>query len=444
MSRPRRQSLRDNMHNLGRRISQATDRLGRRLSDFAHLNQGRFDAVQGGEEVEEEEVEEEEVEEEEEEDDEAAPALPDLPAPMAEIELFDMDQSSLKLDDGNQSREKENTQVDAPSSGTSSSAKEFGTGSQTQSSDTEPYRSPKSSSNSSSRLLPPSDLPSDPPSGKRSTSEHDFEKNLQHKPEASKAAFVQRARARLEREAQAREEYTATTEQIKYGKLQQAGLLRLRWIEDPNRSDCPIAKSTLTFDAFHQMMPSGNVRAENIALGLEDHIVGLRLPNEFYDYVEESAYRAFDYTSVSGEMQWVGRTGPGVIFLEVLERQEGFPHISDITLAFYKRDFPIDRLKYIFVCTVIQPETFSFVRHRLYPANSIPWPSEKSQAWALGTPEYEALLGTRIGKMVAYIVCGGFDRGTRQIEQILTWSTAQGFVNLRFDIKPSERSILLR
>ncbi|KAJ6131511.1 hypothetical protein N7523_001217 [Penicillium sp. IBT 18751x] len=290
-------------------------------------------------------------------------------------------------------------------------------------------------SNSSSEPL----APPDPLCRERSASDHAFGENFQPQPELSQADLLQKARATIEKEAKAREEYSATTENFKYGKLQEAGLLRLRWIEDAGVSDCPIAKSTLTFDAFHQMLPTGEVQVETLPLNLEEHIVGLGLPNEFYTLVKESAYRAFDYMSKSGVMQWVGRTGPGVIFLEVVGSQEGYPHISDITLACYKRDFPIDRLKYIFVCTVIQPETLHFVRRRLYPAHSIPWPNEKPQTWAFGTPEYEALLGTRIGKMVAYIVLGGFERGTRRIGQIRTWSTAQGFVNLRFDIKSTEK-----
>lgn len=412
MSRSRRQSLRDNMHNLGhlinqtpvrlnRRISQATERLGRRLSNFAHLHQGRLIAAQG-----------------EEEEEEATPALPDLPAPMAEIELSYTEQ----------------VQADAPYSGSTSSARGFGTGSQEQSSGTEPYRSSKSSSHSSSRPSPPSN----PLSRERSASEHASAKNLQHNAEPNEVVLVQRAPARSEREAKAREEDSAATEQFKYGMLQQAGLLRLRWIEDPSRWDCPIAKSTLTFDAFHQMLPSGTVRARNLSLNLEAQIVGLGVPTEFYDQVEESAYREFEYIAEGGEMHWVGSTGPGVIFLEIIGSQKGFPHISDITLAFYKRDFPIDKLKYIFVGMVIQPGTLRFVRHHLYPAHSIPWPYERPQAWAFGTPEYEALLGTRIGKTIAYIVLGGFDRGTRRIEQILTWSTVvQGSVNMRFDIRPT-------
>ncbi|KAJ5137536.1 hypothetical protein N7526_003769 [Penicillium atrosanguineum] len=372
---------------------------------------------------------------------------------MVAIELPHVDPSSLKLDNGGQSRDKENEAVSAPYSGSFSfeeevaSARKSGTGPQELPPENEPYKPPslrtlsiQSYTSSSSR---PS-LSSEPLFGERSASEHASERQpseeiLQHKPEQSETSFGQMVRARLEREVRAREEYTATTEQFKYGRLQEAGLLRLQWIEHPSVSDCPIFKSTLTFDAFHQMIPSGNVRTENIASDMEDYIVGLGLPNEFVEHVEESVYRAFDYTSVRGEMQWVGRTGPGVIFLEVLESKKGFPHISDITLAFYKRDFPIDTLKYIFVCIVVQPETLNFVRDLLYPANSIPWPNDKPQAWSLGTPEYEALLGTRIGKMVAYTVLGGFNRGTRRIKQILSWPTAQGFVNLRFDIEPSEK-----
>ncbi|KAJ5107646.1 hypothetical protein N7456_004321 [Penicillium angulare] len=35
-----------------------------------------------------------------------------------------------------------------------------------------------------------------------------------------------------------------------------------------------------------------------------------------------------------------------------------------------------------------------------------------------GSPEYQELLGTRIGRMVAYLVLGAFPRGTRKISRI--------------------------
>ncbi|KAJ5684342.1 uncharacterized protein N7477_000687 [Penicillium maclennaniae] len=154
----------------------------------------------------------------------------------------------------------------------------------------------QSSSHSSSEPL----APSDSLYREWSASDHTSGENLQPQLEPSQADLVQRARATIEREAKAREEYSATTEHFKYGKLQEAGLLRLRWIQDPSVSDCPIAKSTLTFDAFHQMLPTGEVQVETLPLNLEEHIVGLGLPNEFYTLVKESAYRAFDYMSKSG------------------------------------------------------------------------------------------------------------------------------------------------
>lgn len=45
------------------------------------------------------------------------------------------------------------------------------------------------------------------------------------------------------------------------------------------------------------------------------------------------------------------------------------------------------------------------------------------------------LLGTRIGKLVAYIVLGAFDRGTRRIRQVVVWHSPSYYAHMRVDLE---------
>lgn len=96
--------------------------------------------------------------------------------------------------------------------------------------------------------------------------------------------------------------------------------------------------------------------------------------------------------------------------------------------------------------TVINPETVGFIQTQLYSEdNGLIWAVFKSdvdledpETWAHGTPEYDALLGTRIGKLISYIVLGGFERGSFRIAQVVTWPSwlLGARANMRFDNEP--------
>ena len=175
-----------------------------------------------------------------------------------------------------------------------------------------------------------------------------------------------------------------------------------------------------------------NPIAENLPIELLPQVIELNLPNEFHRGVQASVYRSFDISNT--RFRWFGSTGPGIICLDDIYRDEGFmdpnPHISQISQLLYERDFPLESLRYVFVTTVIESETREFI------LNELDW-AGFHQRWPIGTPEYDALLGTRIGKVVAYLVLGAFERGTRRITRINLWPDTAGGLNMRFDIEPT-------
>lgn len=166
-----------------------------------------------------------------------------------------------------------------------------------------------------------------------------------------------------------------------------------------------------------------------------------------------------------------------------------FPFMSQVTQAIYEAGSEsstgrsdggsgIDDLRYVFVSDIVNVDTKSFVRylHGIYcpcmsqtrtktktkketkaPVSlSLSSDSDDSNElshcqsldphldqvleWEYGTPDYKALLATRIGKIVVYLLLGGSERGTRRIARIVTWfdiNEMNGSRNLqmRFDIE---------
>ncbi|CAI7661860.1 unnamed protein product [Penicillium pancosmium] len=179
--------------------------------------------------------------------------------------------------------------------------------------------------------------------------------------------------------------YPTTEYPLPYGKLQAEGQLRRQWIEDPEAPDCPIKPSPLT---------NQEVVANNPYI----------LPPVLHPMDEDFA---------------------------------------DPWLALYTRNFEMDTLRYVFVQHVINEETAPFVKRALYTENTRPglaWPKREPEIWDHNTPEYDGILGSRIGKVIAYLVLGAFPRGTRRITRIATWAAnPQSYDNrlqIRFDIEP--------
>jgi hypothetical protein len=130
--------------------------------------------------------------------------------------------------------------------------------------------------------------------------------------------------------------------------------------------------------------------------------------------------------------------GEGRIYAQDISREDG-PYYSEIATALYKARAPIETLRHVYFDNVVNIDTIRFVRNRLYTAeNGLNWPPDRSvMVWEYGTAEYQGLLGTRLGKVVAYIVLGAFPRGTRYISKVSSFAGADYdyALHLRFDIE---------
>ncbi|KAJ5151127.1 uncharacterized protein N7482_010379 [Penicillium canariense] len=139
----------------------------------------------------------------------------------------------------------------------------------------------------------------------------------------------------------------------------------------------------------------------------------------------------FDPYWVDPAITWAGRAAEGVLFMEDIVRNtiDG-PWISELSKAAYEHVAPLPTLRHVFVTNIINRDTRPDVR-RLVTGHDL-------QLFESGTPKYQAMLGTRIGKIVTYLVLGAFDRGTRSISRIAVWFAGRQHIllHMRFDIEP--------
>ncbi|KAJ5923406.1 hypothetical protein N7454_008651 [Penicillium verhagenii] len=137
--------------------------------------------------------------------------------------------------------------------------------------------------------------------------------------------------------------------------------------------------------------------------------------------------------------QWIGCTAPGLIFIEIIERKstvtgQDIPQISDLTKIAYEHRWSLQTLEHICI----------------YKGNGLTWIHHEDEteestthAWEYGTPEYQALLGTRIGRIVGFLVLNGFEQGTRRIARIVTFHAKENDYEselslfIGFDIEPT-------
>lgn len=235
--------------------------------------------------------------------------------------------------------------------------------------------------------------------------------------------------------------------EYKYGDLQKAGEKQQQWMDNNNRAPCPVAKCTLNFHAFQQDGWEIEHSTDELPPDMLTEPVMNALSLVSNDDIKNNQFEEMNLERpVMGEKgqkkyscTWSGRTGSGTIFIEDVKRASNYPnpHISEIALAIYTKNHDIDSLKRVFVNDIANEKTCEFIKKQLYTRpNKLSWPDPKARIWEHGTPEYQALLGTPIGKMVAAMVLGGFAPGTRRIARIASWQAGSNLMpQLRFDIE---------
>jgi hypothetical protein len=216
-----------------------------------------------------------------------------------------------------------------------------------------------------------------------------------------------------------------------YGRIQRQGAELRRYIADARKPNCPIFPNTLT---IHDLARSDSIEVSQespLDPDLTNLFHNLNLPPPSLPH-HDSVYRTFELDS--NALEWRGFIGPEVIIIEDIDRHsENAPHMSEVSLAMYQADYLIDTLRHVVLTHVVEEDTLNVLKselHRNVVCSDTWW-----RSWEYGTPEYDALMGTRIGKLVAYMVLGGFRRGSKRISRINTVKNPRGTsANFHFEI----------
>lgn len=231
------------------------------------------------------------------------------------------------------------------------------------------------------------------------------------------------------------------TAPLKYGEHQNRGRTFQAWISDPVITDCYIGSSTLTYDALAAWVltddlledldsqpDSDNEQVINLAqqLGLGDSLTM---------HVISSSNPAFPGSMPGEENDFRFFIAPGYLFILTMFRNSG-PYASQIAQAVYESSYSINTLKQVIMVGVKNADAMAFLKILISTAASgLVWPDSGRQTFVHGTAEYEGILGTKIGSVMAYTVLGAFTRGTRRISQILVNPSKAGYTRLVFDIE---------
>jgi hypothetical protein len=210
---------------------------------------------------------------------------------------------------------------------------------------------------------------------------------------------------------------------VNYGQRQRAGAELRRWIAKPSKPNCPILPNVTSLHSIQNEYTIEIIQATPTDPDYANifHHLGLAPMTQRHT---ESLYRNFDIMSMA--LSWRGFVGPQVLIVEDMHRRTGeVHHMSEVCLAFYGTDHLIETLRHVIVSNVVNQDTVDFLSGELH-GDHLEFSDEWWRTWEYETPDYDALLGTRIGKMVAYMVLGGFERGTREISRIHTVSSWDG------------------
>lgn len=216
---------------------------------------------------------------------------------------------------------------------------------------------------------------------------------------------------------------------------------------NPTGPACPVVQSTLTLDDLIKgnpprkpefdvwevdfVAPPAEIRGTLKSAGLPHDT---RAKNYRYSKMNSSETGR----KVSSYEHYILQ---GAIIVKAVYRKKRGPQWNDIALALYKHEAAIDTLRYVYYTTVENKETQPLVGKVLY--NNLPGPGSGPEAtfriWRMHTPEFQQILGTKLGRATSRLVLAAWPRGTHQIPRINTWFLS-GSLHMRFDIEPIARA----
>lgn len=203
---------------------------------------------------------------------------------------------------------------------------------------------------------------------------------------------------------------------LEYANFEAQGNRLRKWMESNDGPECPIRSSKLNIEDLRKswkglkLPPNG---PKPTILDQRWHewadSVGFPFNEENHRIYSEGILKS---TVRPGMTKWIGRIGPGVIFIDNIRREKGSddPYMSEFAESFYGMYFDIKSLKHVIFASVIEKDTYKFVTNHLF-AGGIPGILDEWQSWESPSSEFCGLLGTPIGKVAGSLIVGAYGRG---------------------------------
>ena len=212
---------------------------------------------------------------------------------------------------------------------------------------------------------------------------------------------------------------------------------------NPTGPACPVVQSTLTLDDLVKGNPPRKAIFDIWEVGFVAPPAEIRGTLKSAGLPHDTRVKNYRYSKMNSSEAM--RKVPsyehyiveGAIIVKAVYRKERGPQWNDVALALYKHEAAIDTLRYVYYTTVENTETQPLVGKVLY--KNLPGPGSETELsfriWRMHTPEFQQILGTKLGRATSRLVLAAWPRGTHQIPRINTWFLS-GNLHMRFDIEP--------
>lgn len=233
---------------------------------------------------------------------------------------------------------------------------------------------------------------------------------------------------------------------FKYAQFEPYGDKLIRWMENANEPGCPVLRSTLTTLTlpepilWHSEDEREWLSPEQISCIVGSGLpLGQLIPNDMYP-TESPCLRRSIIKTRGGVTGLLGTIGPGLLFIYSIRRRPASndPYVSELAKIAYETHFPLESVKHVIVNEVQENATEPFIEEHIYPSREgLTYPSADPQTWDYATPEFRAIMGTPIGKVVGSFILGSFGQGIKRVSRIVTLQRGLELhkQDIRFDIE---------
>ena len=188
-----------------------------------------------------------------------------------------------------------------------------------------------------------------------------------------------------------------------------------------NTQLCILRYNSCGFDASIEICKSDHVSQvlQSLPICWRDYF-GVFIPP---DVTNEPDVYEVEGTLGSIQLLWKGIVGKNYLIIENIARAAGGgsgEFISDLSYAIFTNWYRIDDLKYIVFPDVSKNEnTRVLVESYIHQDQGF---SGEPQEWTPETPQFKALLGTELGKVVCRLVLGSWQpTGNFTVGRVITW-----------------------